>query len=216
MSVDSIRRIIATGKQVERRTHTLQQHFEHHLAHLRQQLVLPDEQPAMALVAFVERYINYVPEFIDYVMQSSISYGLQDSVAPFMHMAEDFFLAPPQELDGGADLHSLLDKAFLAQRLIEEVNDRYMQLRRTPLLPIDMTRVNIIVHHLIGDAPANRLDGLVRESVAMLIDHKRLFGKLDNNLATETSLLAIWQDLPCLSRVTAIDLRLGAVSQSSS
>jgi hypothetical protein len=216
MGVDSIRRIIATGKQVERRTHTLQHHFEDHLAHLRQQLLLPDQQPATALVGFVEKYIDYVPEFIEYVTQSSLEHGLHDSVEPFIHMAEDFFLAPPNELDGEAGLQSLLDEAFLAQRLIEEVNDRYMQWRRTPLLPVDMTRVNIIVHHLIGDAPANRLDGMVLERVSMLIDHRHLFSNIDGDLETETSLLAIWQDLPCLSRVTAIDLRLGAVSQSSS
>lgn len=212
MGVENIRQIIATAKQLEQQTHALQRYFEQHLAQLRQQLLLPEEHAVTALIEFVEQYIDYVPEFIESVMVNSLEYGLQNSVAPFMHMAEDFFLAPPGEVGDEADLHSLMDEAFLAQRLIEEVNDRYIQLRRTPLLPVDMTRANIIVHHLIGDAPANRLDELVQQSVAMLIDHNHLFRKIDNNIATETSLLEIWQSLPCLSRNTAIDLRLGAAS----
>jgi hypothetical protein len=216
MGVDSIRQIIAAAKQQERQTQALRRHFEQQLEQLGQQLLLPAEQPVEALVAFVERYIDYVPEFIDSVMLRSREYGLQESVAPFINMAEDFFLAPPEELGESPDLLSLLDEAFLAQRLIEEVNDRHIQLHRTPLLPVDMTRANIIVQHLIGDALANRLDGLVQQAVSMLVDHNRLFEALGKDSNSEISMLAMWQGLPCLSRATSIELRLDGATQSSS
>jgi hypothetical protein len=216
MGVDSIRQIIAAAKQHEQRTQSLQRHFEHRLDQLGRQLLLPEERPVEALVEFVEHYIDYVPEFIESVMSRSREYGLHKSVAPFIHMAEDFFLAPPEELGDNPDLLSLLDEAFLAQRLIEEVNDHHIQLYRTPLLPVDMTRANIIVHHLIGDALANRLDGLVQQSVSILVDHNHLFGEFGQEPSRETSLLAMWQGLPCLSRVTSVDLRLGGGAQSSS
>ena len=216
MGTDSIRHIIAAAKQQERQTHALHQHLDSRLAQLGQQLVLPKRQPVAALVAFVEQYIDYVPEFIEGVMQRSQEYKLQGAVAPFMHMAEDFFMAPPEELGIEPNLQGLLDEAFLAQRLIEEVNDRYIQLRRIPLLPVDMTRANIIVHHLIGDALANRLNLLVEQSVTLLIDQRQLFRNFSPNIDTETSLFAVWQNLPCLSRNAAIDLRLDRASQSFS
>jgi hypothetical protein len=216
MDVNSIRQIIAAAKQQERRSHSLQQYFEQKVAELRRQLLLPTRQPAVALVEFVERYIDHVPMFIDSLMSRSLEFDLQDFVAPFTHMAENFFLAPPAELVDEADLQSLLKQAFLAQRLIEEVSDRYIKLRRTPLLAIDMTQANVIVHHLIGDARANRLDTLVQQSVALLIDHNHLFHPFNSDTVNEASLLAIWQDLPCLSRTTRIELRLGATTHSSS
>ncbi len=216
MGTDSIRHIIAAAKQQERQTLALHRHLDSRLAQLGQQLVLPKHQPVAALVAFVEQYIDYVPEFIDGVMQRSLEYDLQPAVIPFMHMAEDFFMAPPEELGIEPHLQGLLDEAFLAQRLIEEVNDRYIQLHRKPLLPVDMTRANIIVHHLIGDALANRLNLLVEQSVALLIDQQHLFRNFTLDTDTETSLFALWQNLPCLSRDAAIDLRLGNGSQSFS
>lgn len=208
MGTDRIRQIISAACAQEQHTPLLRQSFEEKLSRLRRELLLPEQSAAEALVDFVEQYIAYIPEFIETLAQRADDLTLGDSVAPFLHMAEDFFLAPPQELEADTGLEPLLDEAFLAQRLIEEVNDRYIALHRTPLLPVDMTRANIIVHHLIGDQLANRLNALVEHSVNLLIDRDRLFQRFDTSLDTNTSLLPLWQGLPCLSRNASIDLRL--------
>jgi hypothetical protein len=211
MGTDSIRQIIAAAKQHEQTSATLQQHFVGQLPLLGAQLQLPETGAAEALVRFVEQYIEYVPEFIESVSQLSKKKGVEQSVAPFLHMAEDFFLAPPQSLEENPGLKGLLDEAFLAHRLIEEVNDRHIRFRRMPLLPVDMTRANIIVHHLIGDARANRLDKLVEQSALLLVDQQQLFENFHAQDG-ETSVLDIWQGLPCLSRSASIDLRLPTIS----
>jgi hypothetical protein len=211
MGTDSIRQIIAAARQHEQTTAALQEHFNHQLPLLGAQLWLPATGAARALVRFVEQYIEYVPEFIESVSQLSKERGLEQSVAPFLHMAEDFFLAPPRSLGESPGLIGLLDEAFLAQRLIEEVNDRHIRFRRMPLLPVDMTRANIIVHHLIGDARANRLNELVEQSAKLLVEHQHLFENFHAH-DDETSVLDMWQGLPCLSRSASIDLRLPTVS----
>jgi hypothetical protein len=54
----------------------------------------------------------------------------------------------------------------------------------------------------------------VEQSLSLLIDQRQLFRNFNPDIDTETSLFALWQDLPCLSRNAAIDLRLGCDSQS--
>jgi hypothetical protein len=208
MGTQSIRKIIASAKLQEQRSGELLQYFKCHLTSLREQLLLPDEKAAPRLVRFVEQYIDYVPVFIDSVTDHSRTLGVYAYVSPFLHIAEDYFLTPPDELAQEESLRGLMDEAFLAQRLIEEVNDRHIRHHRRALLPLDMTRANVIVHHLIGDHLANRLDALVEHTVQRLVDREHLFQQdteLPEQMAPER-----WQDLPCLSRDAEIDLRLSA------
>jgi hypothetical protein len=208
MGTGAIREIIAAAKLREAQSGSLREYFEHQLPQLRERLLLPGNEAPAHLVRFVEQYIEYVPEFIDGVSGISRELGVYGYVAPFLHMAEDYFLTPPDELEQDAGLRGLLDEAFLAQRLIEEVTDRHIRHYHSPLLPVDMTRANVIVHHLIGDQLANRLDGLVEHTVQRLVDREHLFRQdmeLPEQMAPER-----WQDLPCLSRDAEVDLRLSS------
>ena len=208
MGTATIRKIIASAKQQEQRNGELRQYFNDHLPQLSEQLLLPEEQTALRLVRFVEQYIDYVPIFIDSVTDNSRKLGVYAYVSPFLHIAEDYFVMPPDELAQEEGLRGLMDEAFLAQRLIDEVNDRHIRHHSRPLLPLDMTRANVIVHHLIGDQLANRLDALVEHTVQRLVDREHLFASepgLLQQLAPER-----WQELPCLSRDADIDLRLSA------
>ena len=207
MSTIAIRRIISAARTRELETRALWRHFQQRSETLSRQLHLPSEDPAAALVDFVSEYVAHVPEFIEKLADDSSREGLYEQVAPFLNMAEDFFLAPPEGLEQQGDLLQLLDEAFLAHRLIEELNDRHILLRRSQLLPIEMTRANIIVHHLLGDSLANRLNRLVEEGVRLLLDKEQLFKQIQNSEEAETSLLAIWQSLPCLGRKSEVDLR---------
>jgi hypothetical protein len=209
MGTETIRKIITAARLLEQQSGELHRHFEQELPQLRERLLLPEANAAGQLVNFVLQYIEYVPIFIDSVTGISRELGAYQYVSPFLHMAEDFFLAPPDDLDTETGLHGLLDEAFLAQRLIEEVNDRHIRHYQSQLLPVDMTRANVIVHHLIGDDLANRLDGLVEHTVQRLVDREHLFQQLKDNPVQHQLSAERWQDLPCLSRDTDVDLRLG-------
>ena len=66
-------------------------------------------------------------------------------------------------------LLALLDEAYLAHRLLEEVNDRYLAHGGGQLVPLDTTRASLIVHHLLGEPFANELDALVQVTVDGLV-----------------------------------------------
>jgi len=210
MGTDTIRSIIATALAFEHQHHRLQRAFEGRLPELSVQLQLPSKHTASRLVDFVAQYIGYVPDFLDLVRSSPDNCGRNDLVAPALNLAEDFFLAPPDAHSREQDLEALLDEAFLAQRLLEEVNERQLRLGRPPLLSFDLTRANIIVHHLLGDEAANRLDTLVDSSLEMLLSDGSRFASYHEQPDHVAPELRAWQELPCLSRNADIDLRLGA------
>lgn len=70
-------------------------------------------------------------------------------------------MEPPALVAGHEGLNSLMGESYLAHRLVEEVNDRFISGYNMPLVPMDMTRSNLIIHHLIGEPFANQLDSAV-------------------------------------------------------
>jgi hypothetical protein len=152
-------------------------------------------------VSFARRYIEYVPEFLEQITARARELGMEREVAPLLHMAEDFFLAPPDDLEGDSGLHALLDEAFLAQRLIEEANDRLARVHGEGLVNVDMTRANIIAHYLVGEPLATRLEMLVDRSVGLVAP-----GAGWVNGGAQPARPA--GQLPCMSREVSVDLRL--------
>src|SRR5690606_41016859 len=58
---------------------------------------------------------------------------------------------------------------YLAHRMVEEDNDRYVAHGGESMIPMNNTRANLIVHELLGEDYANRLDSAVFEAVAGLL-----------------------------------------------
>jgi len=177
----SIRETIAAALREERATGQFGRRLEQQLPQLRQILILPDEQPVAALLAFVTDYVESVPGCLQLVTAVSKRLGFYDYAAPFLRMAQDYFLQPPDELPADGGLEALLDEAFLAHRLLEEVNDHHIRHLQRPLLPVDMTEANIIVHHLLGDEFATQLERLVQFTASQLLQQEHVW---DNVRAT--------------------------------
>ncbi|NND69173.1 MAG: hypothetical protein HKN19_16395 [Halioglobus sp.] len=159
----------------ELRTGHLRRHLELALPELHDKLMLPPEGPLDALMGFVTRYVQSVPGGLRLVTAASQSMGFFDYAAPFLHLAEDYFLHPPDALATEVGLQAILDEAFLAHRLLEEVNDHHIRHLGSQLLPLDMTEANIIVHHLLGDEFAIRLEQLVQFTAAQLLDKEHVW-----------------------------------------
>jgi len=179
-----IRESISAAIQQETECNQFRERLQDQLPHLKSKLVLPDEDPVSALIAFTTSYIESVPGSISLVTAVSKQLGFYRYAAPFLHMAEDFFIQPPEEVGSESGLEALLDEAFLAHRLLEEVNDHHIRQLGRPLLPVDMTEANIIVHHLLGDALASRLEGLVQFATSRLLAKEGVWDSVRARLGT--------------------------------
>ena len=187
MAAPGIRETINDALAQESATGLLRQRLEQQLPQLREKLVLPAREPVNALMSFITDYVESVPGCLSLVTAVSKKMGFHDYAAPFLHLAEDYFLQPPEELPGDGGLEALLDEAFLAHRLLEEVNDHHIRHMQRPLLPVDMTEANIIVHHLLGDSFASRLEQLVQFTAAQLLEREHVWEKVRAMPGWETS-----------------------------
>ena len=178
MTTTGIRETIAAAAEHERETGQLRRTLERRLPELQEKLILPNEDPVAALMVFIRDYVESVPGFINLVTALSKRLGFYDYAAPFLHMAEDYFLQPPDELPTDIGFEALLDEAFLAHRLMEEVNDHHVRHMKQPLLPLDMTEANIIVHHLLGDELATRLERLVQFAASHLLEREYVWERV--------------------------------------
>lgn len=201
MGTDAIRNAIAEATRREAATHSLRNSFASRLDELKQKLLLPEDEALDALVEFARLYIAYVPDFLEQIAARQSGREAQG----YLNMAEDFFLAPPELIAEEEGLKALLDEAFLAQRLLEEFNEEQLRRRAEPLLRLDMTRANIIVHYLLGDPLASRLEALVCQCLEWLTNRSQNFSRSPSEL---TCARGDWEEAPCMSRAANVDLRL--------
>ncbi|MCP3906529.1 MAG: hypothetical protein GY712_00720 [Oceanicoccus sp.] len=162
MATDAIRDTIALAKLHEQQTDHLAKLLDQHVKNdIHFTIQLPEQDATASLVDFIIAYIEHVPRFIDATRSITSEANIREYAEPFLKLAEDFFLKPPEIVSQHVGLNELMDEAYLAHRLIEEVNDRFMIRTSIPLVPMDMTMSNLIVHSIIGEPFANELDEAV-------------------------------------------------------
>lgn len=178
MSLNQIYRLRSLVQQVRKRDARnggLTALLEPRAQQLHEAIKLPI--PATDLLAdFVVRYVEQVPDFIEAIADISMRAGIYSQVAPLLDIACNYFLSPPDLIRGQGQLELLLEEAYLAHRLLEEVNDRFIGFCGVPLAPMDMTRANIIAHELIGEPFANELDQAVLFSAELLLSQYSFTG----------------------------------------
>jgi len=136
---------------------------------------LPEHRPLQSLLTFVTGYIEHVPKFIEATRSITAAAGIGSYAEPFVALAEDYFLKPPEIVAGHFGLHELMYEAYLAHRLIEEVNDRIMLHSSVPLVPMDMTKSNLLIHTLIGEPFANELDDAVHYTAQVAVEREHVY-----------------------------------------
>lgn len=153
---------IEMAKLHEKQSGSLACLFEHYInSNIPLALQLPERGATQSLVDFIIAYIEHVPSLLDATRQITREAKVEAYAEPFLQLAEDFFLKPPEIVAEHVGLEELMDEAYLAHRLMEEVNDRFMIRATIPLVPVDMTTANLLVHSLIGEPFANELDEAV-------------------------------------------------------
>lgn len=209
MTTAGIKDSINAALEHEQRSGDFRRQLTHRLPDLKKKLVLPEDSPLDTLMSFVISYAESVPGSLNLVTAVSKRLGFYDYAAPFLNMAEDYFLRPPELLPGGGGLEALLDEAFLAHRLLEEVNDHHIRHLQRPLLPLDMTEANLIVHYLLGDQLATRLEHLVQFTASHLLEREHVWDKVKALPGIEPAPTALITSSAITGSPQQVRLRLG-------
>jgi hypothetical protein len=212
MNIAALRDLISRAQQHEAASAHLEHQLQAQLERLHPAIGLPDEGAAQVLKRFITAYIEQVPEMLEAANDVAREAGIETQIKPVLKVAEQFFLQPPALMAGHEGLDGLLDEAYLAHRLVEEVNDRYIAHLGQPLIPLDTTVANLIAHQLIGEPFANQLDEAVHHAVDGMLDEASfdqdsVTAYRERLVAPQTS--AAWQRWPCLSRQLGVELQLG-------
>lgn len=163
------------------------------------------------LNSFTKAYIEQVPDVLEAAVAVADAAQLRASMLPVLTVAEAFFLQPPDLPSEHKGLITLLDEAYLAHRLVEEVNDRYVAHGVAPLIPMDTTRANLIVHQLIGEKFANQLDTAVETAVAGLLPEDLFQSdefKAYQAQQDPANVRQLWAQWPCMSQQLGVDIEL--------
>lgn len=169
MKIAELRERVRTAREDEANDEALRTWLERKLPGLHRS-IRTGEDAATTLFNFIQAYVERVPDMLEAAQAVANNAQLRPQLIPVLKVAEEFFLQP---MDVISDTHRglllLLDEAYLAHRLVEEVNDRYVAHGGESLIPMNNTRANLIVHELLGEDYANRLDSAVFEAVACLL-----------------------------------------------
>ena len=219
MNTAALRQLIQRAHQHEATTGQLARQHDAQLERLHPSIRLPVEDAQGVLERFVSAYIDQVPELLDAADAVACEVGITAQIKPVLKIAEEYFLQPQALLNGHDGLDGLLDEAYLAHRLIEEMNDRYIRQFGQALIPMDTTVANLIAHQLIGETFANQLDDAVHLTVEGMLNPSHFDPQLlqaYREQLDDPQVVAAWQSWPCLSRHLGVELELPEAQRAAS
>ncbi len=185
------------------------------VANLHHSISLREDDGTVALASFIERYVELVPDFITAFEDFLRAAGIKGEIAQQVVTAREFLDAPLEIVSTEEGLEANMYQAYLAHRLLEELNDVLNVNYNCPIIPVDMTRSNLIVHHIIGEPFANQIDGAIQ------LLNEKLISALEKDASLEKKLHAYVAPLgndpvtryPCLTESS--NIRLLFKSQNS-
>lgn len=161
-------------------------------------LSVEDGRLEQRLSTFLTDYVRLLPVLLVELDQACLSLRLEVASQQLLAILDQFIAAiEPGRFDYG--LVGVLDKLYFGHRLVEELHDHLFMHQGLPMLSWDTTLANLLVHTLIGDNYATRLDLTALE----IVDH---LPKLDADTpAVTTNVATPW---PCLIREHGLKLSL--------
>jgi len=217
MNTIELRQSIERARLLEKQNGQLATQLSLKTSSLHHAIKMPPDNAVSVLLDFVVCYTEHVAEFVDVLSIIGINANCCEYTEAVVNFCTGTFDQPPTLLQGQSELATLMAQAYIAHRVIEEVNEHFSQQCNEPLIPMDMTRSNLIIHQLIGEPLANQLD-LVAQDVAEQLerDYLRLdSGIFDQNASREIAWGIEVTHWPCLTDTLAIDLLLGQGSSKA-
>lgn len=175
ISSTDIETAIANAKEEEFSSGELFDFLHEKLNALPAVIELPENEPIVALRDFILEYISHLPSFVTAVKIAANEAGISEYVDPFLQMALDTFATAIAEDLSNVRMLDLLEHAYLGHRLVEEVNDQYIVHSGIPLMPMDITKANVIVHQLLDEAIAVNIDCSVDDTAKMMQGRQSVF-----------------------------------------
>ena len=217
MNTTNLRHSIQQARLLENQNGQLAAQLSLKTTALHPAIKMPLGNAVPVLLDFIIRYTEHVAEFVDVLSIIGINANCCEYTEAVVNFCTGVFDQAPPSLKGQNQLAILMAQAYIAHRVIEEVNEHFSQQCNEPLIPMDMTRSNLIIHQLIGEPLANQLD-LTAQDVAEQLerDYLRLdSGVFDQNASREIAWGIEVTHWPCLTDTLAIDLLLGQGSRKS-
>lgn len=210
MGVQAIRELIDKTKKAESESGHLQKQIFEQMENLHHSIELPEENATETIIRFVVEYIDHVPEFLDALYKASHEAGISSFINPFLDIAAENFLSSisRDDLLTGQDI--LLDKAYFAHRLIEEVNEQYLLKTGCTLIPMNMTWSNLIIHSIMGESFGNELDKIIEYTVQQMMGSQAIYNEQlfhdFTELRSPEDWINTWSKWNCLFQSTDIEL----------
>ena len=158
------------------------------VANLHHSISLRDDDGTVALASFIGRYVELAPDFITAFEDFLSAADIIGEIAQQIKAAREFLGAPLEIVSLEEGLEANMYQAYLAHRLLEELNDVLKISYNCPIIPIDMTRSNLIVHHIIGEPFANQIDSAIqllnKKLISAIARDASLERKISSYLAT--------------------------------
>lgn len=202
-----IRESIAVARTHEVQKKTLEKYLAAKLPNLHRHILL-QENDAECLTAFVTEYIEHVPSMLDALRDLTKTIGIYSDVENIVNIIDAFFALPLNQDEYPYGLYELIDEAYFAHRIIEEINDQVISKVGTPLVPLDVMLSNVVVHDILGDEFANTLERVVTYSVESLFDVNALINNenFKNFASRYHQSLSDGIKWPCLAKSSSISL----------
>lgn len=168
MKISELRERVRTAREQAASDESLRGWLQQKLPQLHRTINMRDVAET-TLFNFIQAYIERVPDMLEAAQSVAGDGKMRVQLLPVLKVAEDFFLQPPEAAEAHHGIVLLLDEAYLAHRLVEEVNDQYLAHGGECLIPMNNIDANLVVHQLLGEEYANELDAAVDEAVAGLL-----------------------------------------------
>jgi hypothetical protein len=138
------------------------------------------QHPLAMLIDFITRFVERTPKLLDDLNQRVLPDPVSEIADQLIHTCTELFIAPPPLLNGKHGLNGAMCRAFLCQRLFEDINDTCTVRLGNPLLMLDITRSNLWIHHLIGEPYAALLEELIYLLSSRLIERMDFNHRFDD------------------------------------
>ncbi len=117
------------------------------------------------LFMFIQDYVQHVPALLDKLETAARQQQTTTQIIPILNAVQKYFSSARDVIPDRLGLLGLLDDAYIAHRLIQEISDRFAKKTGHPMLPLDMTQANSVVRELIGEPHASLLDAGVNDEL---------------------------------------------------
>ena len=176
--------------------------------HLHHSIRVSDRNSCAALASFIARYVALAPDFVAAFETFLSAADIDGVMAQQIATAREFLDTPIRSTSSEQQLEAEMYQAYLAHRVMDELNDVLKASYGCPIMPLDMFRSNLIIHHIIGEPFANHLDQVIEllsgKLISALPNEPSIGFKIKSYLAGSRTGPAT--RLPCLTESSSIRL----------